>query len=215
MHSQWTPEGRRILTGSTSGEFTAWNGLTFNFETILQAHDTAIRALTFNHAGTYIASADQTGIVKYFQPNMNNLTAWPAHREAVRGLSFSPDDARFATASDDSTVRVWSFAESREERVLTGHGWDVKCVEWHPTMGLLVSGSKDNLIKFWDPRTGTSLTTLCVPTTKKCSPADIDIVLMADTSTRIRYRHFRGRRTGTYSRAPRATRPCAYSTSAR
>ncbi|KAF8264249.1 WD40-repeat-containing domain protein [Lactarius quietus] len=156
----WTPEGRRILTGSTSGEFTAWNGLTFNFETILQAHDTAIRALTFNHAGTYIASADQSGIVKYFQPNMNNLTAWAAHREAVRGLSFSPDDARFATASDDSTVRVWSFAESREERVLTGHGWDVKCVEWHPTMGLLVSGSKDNLIKFWDPRTGTALTTL-------------------------------------------------------
>jgi polyadenylation factor subunit 2 len=157
---QWTPEGRRILTGSTSGEFTAWNGLTFNFETILQAHDTAIRALTFNHAGTYIASADQSGIVKYFQPNMNNLTAWPAHREAVRGLSFSPDDERFATASDDSTVRVWSFAESREERILTGHGWDVKCVEWHPTMGLLVSGSKDNLIKFWDPRTGTALTTL-------------------------------------------------------
>ncbi|KAI0255321.1 WD40-repeat-containing domain protein [Lactifluus subvellereus] len=156
----WTPEGRRILTGSTSGEFTAWNGLTFNFETILQAHDTAIRALTFNHAGTYIASADQSGIVKYFQPNMNNLTAWPAHREAVRGLSFSPDDERFATASDDSTVRVWSFAESREERILTGHGWDVKCVEWHPTMGLLVSGSKDNLIKFWDPRTGTALTTL-------------------------------------------------------
>ena len=31
-------------------------------------------------------------------------------------------------------------------------------------MGLLVSGSKDNLIKFWDPRTGTALTTLCVST---------------------------------------------------
>jgi len=68
------PEGCRILTGSTSGEFTAWNGLTFNFETILQAHDT-VRALTFNYASTYIASADQSGIVKYFQPNMNNLTA--------------------------------------------------------------------------------------------------------------------------------------------
>jgi polyadenylation factor subunit 2 len=31
---------------------------------------------------------------------------------------------------------------------LTGHGWDVICIEWHPTMGLLVSGSKDNLIEF-------------------------------------------------------------------
>ncbi|KZT36210.1 WD40 repeat-like protein [Sistotremastrum suecicum HHB10207 ss-3] len=156
----WTPEGRRVLTGSTSGEFTLWNGLTFNFETILQAHDSAIRAISYTHSGAYIASADQSGIIKYFQPNMNNLNAWQAHREAVRGLSFSPDDGKFATASDDSTVRLWSFEESRSERTLTGHGWDVKCVQWHPTKGLLASGSKDNLIKFWDPRTGTCLSTL-------------------------------------------------------
>ncbi|KAH9914469.1 WD40 repeat-like protein [Fomitopsis serialis] len=156
----WTPEGRRVLTGSTSGEFTLWNGLTFNFETILQAHDSAVRAMEFTHSGAYLASADQSGIIKYFQPNMNNLTAWTGHREAIRGLTFSPDDSRFATASDDSTVRIWSFEESREERVLTGHGWDVKCVEWHQSKGLLVSGSKDNMIKFWDPRTGTCLSTL-------------------------------------------------------
>lgn len=158
----WTPEGRRILTGSTSGEFTLWNGLTFNFETILQAHDTAICTMAFTHSGAYLASADKSGIIKYFEPNMNNLTAWQgsSSREAIRGLSFSPDDRRFATASDDSSVRIWSFAESRVESVLTGHGWDVKCVEWHPTKGLLVSGSKDNQIKFWDPRTGTVLSTL-------------------------------------------------------
>lgn len=171
------------MTGSTSGEFTLWNGLTFNFETILQAHDSAIRTLRFTHAGTYLASADQSGVIKYFQPNMNNLTAWQAHREAVRDISFAPDDRRFATASDDSTVRIWDFEESKEERVLSGiyifsncgdfvyisnstmllgHGWDVRCVQWHPTKGLLASGSKDNLVKFWDPRTGTCLSTLCV-----------------------------------------------------
>jgi polyadenylation factor subunit 2 len=32
----WTPEGRRLITGTSTGEFTLWNGLTFNFETILQ-----------------------------------------------------------------------------------------------------------------------------------------------------------------------------------
>ena len=32
----WTPEGRRLVTGASSGEFTLWNGLTFNFETILK-----------------------------------------------------------------------------------------------------------------------------------------------------------------------------------
>ncbi|KAJ6669135.1 hypothetical protein lerEdw1_007944, partial [Lerista edwardsae] len=44
----------------------------------------------------------------------------------------------------------------------TGHGADVKCVDWHPTKGLVVSGSKDSQqpIKFWDPKTGQSLATL-------------------------------------------------------
>lgn len=51
---------------------------------------------------------------------MNNLTAWQAHREAVRDISFSPDDRRFATASDDSTIKIWAFDESKEESVLTG-----------------------------------------------------------------------------------------------
>ena len=119
---QWTPEARRILTGSTSGEFTLWNGLTFNFETILQAHDTAICTFEFCHSGHYLASADKTGVIKYFEPNMNNLNSWQGSnsREAIRGLSFSPDDRRFATASDDSSVRIWSFHESRIESVLTG-----------------------------------------------------------------------------------------------
>ncbi|KAK7829633.1 hypothetical protein U0070_013319, partial [Myodes glareolus] len=35
-YNDWTPEGRRLVTGASSGEFTLWNGLTFNFETILQ-----------------------------------------------------------------------------------------------------------------------------------------------------------------------------------
>lgn len=78
--------------------------------------------MTFTHSGAYLASADKSGIIKYFEPNMNNLTAWQgsSSREAIRGLSFSPDDRRFATASDDSSVRIWSFAESRVESVLTG-----------------------------------------------------------------------------------------------
>jgi len=107
--------------------------------------------MTFNHSGSYLASADKSGIIKYFEPNMNNLTAWQGSnsREAIRDISFSPDDQRFATASDDSSIRIWSFAESRVESVLTGalsktllslievsisgHGWDVKCAQWHPT----------------------------------------------------------------------------------
>ncbi|KAG4103854.1 WD40 repeat-like protein [Neocallimastix lanati (nom. inval.)] len=157
---RWTPDGRRLITGSSSGEFTLWNGLTFNFETILQAHDTAVRSMIWSHNDNWMVTADHSGTIKYWQSNMNNLKAFQGHKEAVRDLSFSPSDTKFASCSDDGSIKVWSFADAQEERVLTGHGWDVKCLDWHPYKGLLASGSKDSLVKLWDPKTGKSLTTL-------------------------------------------------------
>ncbi|KAG0378430.1 hypothetical protein BGX24_003879 [Mortierella sp. AD032] len=156
----WTPEGRRLVTGSSSGEFTLWNGLTFNFETILQAHDTAVRAMKWSHNDDWMVTADHNGFIKYWQSNMNPLKVFQGHKEAIRDLSFSPSDARFATCSDDGTIKIWNFHEGIEERTLTGHGWDVKCVDWHPQKSLLASGSKDNLVKLWDPKSGRNLTTL-------------------------------------------------------
>ncbi|KAF7846344.1 hypothetical protein BT93_L4516 [Corymbia citriodora subsp. variegata] len=46
------------------------------------------------------------------------------------------------------------------ESSFNDHGWDVKAVDWHPTKGLIVSGSKDHSVKLWDPRTSRTLTTL-------------------------------------------------------
>ncbi|CAL2030892.1 unnamed protein product [Caenorhabditis brenneri] len=159
----WSPEGKRLITGCQTGEFTLWNGTAFNFETILQAHDSAIRALKWASNEQWLLSADQSGFVKYWQPNMNNAHMFSAHKdEAIRGLAFAPTDVKFATASDDGTARVWDFARYSEERVLRGHGAEVRCIDWHPTKGLLVTGSRDTQqpVKIWDPKSGSCLATL-------------------------------------------------------
>ncbi|XP_011502441.1 PREDICTED: uncharacterized protein LOC105365875 isoform X2 [Ceratosolen solmsi marchali] len=158
----WTPEGRRLVTGASSGEFTLWNGLTFNFETILQAHDSPVRTMVWSHNESWMVTGDHAGYVKYWQSNMNNVKMFQAHKEAIRGLSFSPTDHKLATCSDDGTVRIWDFLRCHEERILRGHGADVKCVHWHPQKSLVISGSKDNQqpVKLWDPKSGHSLATL-------------------------------------------------------
>ncbi|XP_064611649.1 pre-mRNA 3' end processing protein WDR33-like [Liolophura sinensis] len=158
----WTPEGRRLVTGASSGEFTLWNGLTFNFETILQAHDTSVRAMQWSHNDMWMVTADHAGFIKYWQTNMNNVKMYQGHKEAVRGISFCPTDSKFSTCSDDGTVRVWDFMRCHEERILRGHGSDVKCVDWHPLKGIIASGSKDSQqpVKLWDPKSGNSLATI-------------------------------------------------------
>jgi len=92
-----------LITGASSGEFTLWNGLTFNFETILQvglyfnqknlatnfdqqAHDTAVRSMVWSHNDQWMVTGDHDGAIKYWQPNMNNVKAFPAHKEAVRDI---------------------------------------------------------------------------------------------------------------------------------
>ncbi|KHJ48795.1 WD domain, G-beta repeat protein [Trichuris suis] len=158
----WTPEGRRLITGGSSGEFTLWNGTAFNFETILQAHDSAVRAMIWSNNQQWMVTSDQDGYVKYWQANMNNVAMFQAHREAVRALSFAPSDLKFATGGDDSTSRIWDFKTLTEERVLRGHGSDVRAVDWHPSKGLLVTGSRDSQqpVKLWDPRTEACIRTL-------------------------------------------------------
>ncbi|KAL7419706.1 pre-mRNA cleavage and polyadenylation factor (CPF) complex subunit [Cryptotrichosporon argae] len=157
---KWTPDSRRLLTGNDKGQFTLWNGSSFNYESITQVHDDAIRSMAFSHNGQALVSADKSGMIKYFTPQLTNIKGFQGHREACHGVAWSPNDERFVTGGDDGLVKVWSYREAREERALAGHGWDVRCVDWHPTKGLVVSGSKDMLVKFWDPRTGKELSTL-------------------------------------------------------
>ena len=96
----------------------------------------------------------RSGTVKYWQKSMNMVKEFSAHGEPIRGLSFAPSDYKFATASDDCTIKVWDFARCKSDTTLKGHGWDVRCVDWHPSASVLASGGKDNLIKLWDPRAG-------------------------------------------------------------
>ncbi|GHP05727.1 hypothetical protein PPROV_000447700 [Pycnococcus provasolii] len=151
----WSPEGRRLMTGSQSGEFTIWNARTFSFEVIMQAHETAIRTMRWSASEQWLLTADDSGIVKLWQPSLNNVKfSNEGHKEAVRGIAFAPSDLKFVTASDDTYLQVWDLPTFRPEKMLKGHGGDVKCVDWHPTKGLIASGSKDSLVKLWDPRIG-------------------------------------------------------------
>ena len=116
--------------------------------------------MVYSHSNDWLISAEQSGIVKYWQPNFNNFNSIQAHTDPVRDLAFAPTDSKFVTAADDATIKIFDSAAGVEESVLTGHQWDAKCVDWHPSKGLIVSGSKDHQIKLWDPRTGRCLTTL-------------------------------------------------------
>ena len=165
----WTPEhrgtlngapARYVITGSSRGDFTVWNSHTYEKATFTTTHDCAIRDMTWTHDQRWLVSCDDSGKVKYYNASLRWQKIFQAHDRSCRALSFAPTDAKFATCSDDKTVRVWDFKTQKEDAKLDGHGWDVKCVCWHPQKSLLASGSKDRIVKLWDPRSGKCIVSL-------------------------------------------------------
>ncbi|EXJ72697.1 uncharacterized protein A1O5_03844 [Cladophialophora psammophila CBS 110553] len=157
---RWMPEGRRLLAGVHNGEFMLWNGMSFNFETVTAMGSSSLRAAEWSNRKDWLVAANDEGTVYYLQPTLNNPHQFKGHDAPIRDLAFAPSDAKFVTASDDNTLKIWDFTSSTNESTFTEHGWDVKACDWHPTKGLVVSGSKDHSVRLWDPRTCRNLTTL-------------------------------------------------------
>jgi hypothetical protein len=65
-------------------------------------------------------------------------------------VAWSPDGTRLASASDDSTIRLWDAVAGSPFATLQGHSDSVNAVAWSPDGRRLASASDDNSIRLWD-----------------------------------------------------------------
>jgi WD40 repeat protein/serine/threonine protein kinase len=82
------------------------------------------------------------------------------HWQPVRGVAFSPDGTRVATASDDKRIKLWDANSGREIGTLGGHRGRVTKVVFSPDGSRIASAGSDLAIKIWDARSGQTLATL-------------------------------------------------------
>ncbi len=81
------------------------------------------------------------------------LLALFSHEGAVTRAHFSPDGRWIATASRDSTVRLW-HQETQKEVLRLKHDGDVNDVAFSPDGRYLVSGGRDRRARIWEVATG-------------------------------------------------------------
>jgi ribosome assembly protein 4 len=71
-----------------------------------------------------------------------------------------------ATASGDSTIRVWDMSSQTPVATLAGHESWVQCLSWSPDMQFIVSGGMDKSVFVWDKSAFSSIKKKDTPTVK-------------------------------------------------
>jgi WD40 repeat protein/serine/threonine protein kinase len=82
------------------------------------------------------------------------------HTGEVYFVTYSPDGARLATASQDGTVRVWDAARFETQLTLRGHVGEVTGVSFSPDGRTLASAGEDHTVRLWDAHSGKELKVL-------------------------------------------------------
>jgi eukaryotic-like serine/threonine-protein kinase len=82
------------------------------------------------------------------------------HSMPIRDVAFSPDGTRIATASHDTTIKLWNAESGQEINTLWGNQGGVDKVVFSPDGTRIASTGSDKTITIWEAGSGQTIVTL-------------------------------------------------------
>ena len=154
-------ENKWVVTGKDNGNGEVWEADTGKLILSERFSPKAIRSIVPSNNGNIIVIGCQDGnavIADVTAEGIKELRRVNAHPNAfITRVAASKDGRLFATASSDSTAKIWNFEDCSLVNVLEDQSqtkwiWDVAFTN---DCKLICTGGTDKVCRIWDVETGT------------------------------------------------------------
>jgi WD40 repeat protein len=157
---RWSPDGRRLVTGSEDRTARVWDAATGAELLVLRGHEDGVLAVAFAPDAARIATCSRDRTVRIWDAAGGAQLVELAQDARPRAVAWSPDGRALAVALEDGTAQVWDVAGESRLLVLRGHQEWVRSAAWSPDGGRIATVSRDRTVRTWDARDGSALAVL-------------------------------------------------------
>jgi WD40 repeat protein/tetratricopeptide (TPR) repeat protein len=158
----FSPDGRRILTGSADRTARLWDVGTGRLLGKPLEHDGLVLAVAFSPDGRTLVTCSQSsatrGTVRLWNAGTGQPLGEPLpHPRPVLAAAFSPDGRVLLTGSSDPAsskgeAHLWAVATGRPLGEPLPHPGPVHAVAWSPDGRRVVTGCADKVARVWEAR---------------------------------------------------------------
>lgn len=157
----FSPDGRRIATGSVDGTVRIWDVESRQIVGVLEGHAGWISDVSFSPDGRRIVTASEDKTARIWETaTFRTILILSGHTDVIYRAKFSPDGRRVVTASGDKTARVWDTEDGRVLTQIAGFSALASDASFSPDGQRLVIATRENVAHIWDAETGQALVEL-------------------------------------------------------
>jgi outer membrane biosynthesis protein TonB len=158
-------DGRRMVSGHSSGSVILWDLETKQPLHALDAHGWSVAGVSMSPDGTTAVSGDIDGELKLWDVTSGRmLRSWLGHERGSYGIAYASDGRRLVTGSGDRTIKLWDLVKGKELRRFDGHSGTVYGLVLSADDKRILSASLDGTARLWNLETGDELAIYAVQT---------------------------------------------------